>query len=89
MQFLFDLFFCSLHIPPIRKKPRDTSNTQPYRCSSGHTASSEELEARLDEAIYANDEMFLTVLAAQHQPFTPYEMNAISLLADRYQAGEF
>ena len=94
MLYLIDLLLFSLHMRVVKKQypAREATSqcTQTYN-TSGHKLL-EDAEKELDEAIYANDEMFLSLLATHNgatKPFTQSQMNTISLLADLYAGREF
>lgn len=92
MLYLIDLLLFSLHMRAVKKQypARGTNQCTQVYDTSGHELLEE--ERKLDEAIYANDEMFLSLLATHNgatKPFTQSQMNTISLLADLYAGKEF
>ncbi|GAC1662317.1 MAG: hypothetical protein PVS3B3_33430 [Ktedonobacteraceae bacterium] len=96
MRRLIDLLLFSLYRRSKPNKYHSTRNSHDsYSHDVEHTYGHEHAkmqEAQLDDALRENDEMFLRVIATGNgvkKLFTAQEANAISLLAARYEAGEF
>jgi hypothetical protein len=76
---LLAFLLCSCRGKPQQNIP----GQQPYECTHN-----EELEEHLDKAIFENDKVFLALYPLKN-PFTDTQLEAVSALAARYEAGEF